>query len=140
MKLSLIVPCYNEAENVAEFQAAVISAFDCCGYDYEIVFVDDGSKDATLHNLRKLHAKQQCPVKVISFSRNFGKEAGLFVRHFDKKIEGVLVMCYVFLEDVKLRDLKQCKNCYEEFCRTCSVFFHNKILSVCYNKRQEYKR
>jgi glycosyltransferase involved in cell wall biosynthesis len=63
---------------VAEFQAAVISAFDGCGYDYEIVFVDDGSKDAPLHNLRKLHAKQECPVKVVSFSRNFGKEAGLY--------------------------------------------------------------
>ena len=78
MKLSLVVPCYNEAENVAEFQAAVITAFEGCGYDYEIVFVDDGSKDATLHNLKKLHAKQECPVKVISFSRNFGKEAGLY--------------------------------------------------------------
>ena len=53
MKLSLVVPCYNEAENVAAFQDAVIAAFDGCGYDYEIVFVDDGSKDATLHNLKK---------------------------------------------------------------------------------------
>lgn len=78
MKLSLVVPCYNEAENVAAFQNAVISAFDGCGYDYEIVFIDDGSKDATLHNLRKLYNKQACPVKVISFSRNFGKEAGLY--------------------------------------------------------------
>ena len=78
MKLSLVVPCYNEAENVANFQAAVIKAFDGCGYDYEIIFVDDGSKDATLHNLRKIHSKQECPVKVISFSRNFGKEAGLY--------------------------------------------------------------
>ena len=78
MKLSLIVPCYNEAENVANFQAAVISAFEGCGYDYEIVFIDDGSKDATLHNLRKLHAAQKCPTKVVSFSRNFGKEAGLY--------------------------------------------------------------
>ena len=78
MKLSLIVPCYNEAENVANFQDAVIGAFDGCGYDYEIIFVDDGSKDATLHNLRKLHAAQKCPVKVVSFSRNFGKEAGLY--------------------------------------------------------------
>ena len=42
MKLSLVVPCYNEAENVALFQEAVISAFDDCGYDYEIVFIDDG--------------------------------------------------------------------------------------------------
>jgi len=78
MKLSLIVPCYNEAENVANFQKAVISAFEGCGYDYEIIFIDDGSRDATLHNLRKLHAAQDCPVKVISFSRNFGKEAGLY--------------------------------------------------------------
>jgi len=78
MKLSLVVPCYNEAENVAAFQQAVIAAFDGCGYDYEIIFVNDGSKDATLHNLKKLHAAQSCPVKVISFSRNFGKEAGLY--------------------------------------------------------------
>ena len=77
MKLSLVVPCYNEAENVAAFQAAVMEAFDGCGYTYEIVFVNDGSRDATLHNLKKIHAAQKCPVKVISFSRNFGKEAGL---------------------------------------------------------------
>lgn len=85
MKLSLVVPCYNEAENVAIFQNAVISAFDGCGYDYEIIFVDDGSRDATLHNLRKLHAAQKCPVKVVSFSRNFGKEAGMYagLKHAD---------------------------------------------------------
>ena len=78
MKLSLVVPCYNEAENVKAFQDAVISAFTGCGYDYEIIFVNDGSKDATLHNLKKLYKAQACPVKVISFSRNFGKEAGLY--------------------------------------------------------------
>lgn len=78
MKLSLVVPCYNEAENVAAFQDAVISAFDGCGYDYEIVFVNDGSRDATLHNLRKLHSQQKCPVKVVSFARNFGKESGIY--------------------------------------------------------------
>lgn len=78
MKLSLIVPCYNEAENVALFQDAAIAAFVSCGYDFEIVFVDDGSTDATLHNLKKLHAARKCPTKVISFSRNFGKEAGLY--------------------------------------------------------------
>ncbi len=78
MKLSLVVPCYNEAENVAAFQEATIAAFAGCGYDYEIVFIDDGSRDATLHNLRKIHAAQKCPVKVVSFSRNFGKEAGIY--------------------------------------------------------------
>jgi len=78
MKLSLIAPCYNEAENVAAFQDAVIGAFAGCGYDYEIVFINDGSRDATLHNLKKLFAAQKCPTKVVSFSRNFGKEAGIF--------------------------------------------------------------
>ena len=78
MKLSLVVPCYNEAENVAAFQDAVIGAFDGCGYDYEIIFVNDGSRDATLHNLKKLHAAQKCPIKVISFSRNFGKESAIY--------------------------------------------------------------
>ena len=78
MKLSLVVPCYNEAENVAPFQAAVMTAFDGCGYDYELIFVDDGSADATLHNLKKLYARKACPVKVISFSRNFGKEAAIY--------------------------------------------------------------
>lgn len=78
MKLSLVVPCYNEAENVKNFHDAVVTAFNGCGYDYEIVFVDDGSRDATLHNLKKLFAAQACPVKVVSFSRNFGKEAGIY--------------------------------------------------------------
>jgi glycosyltransferase involved in cell wall biosynthesis len=78
MKLSLVAPCYNEAENVDAFQDAVVSAFEGCGYDYEIVFVDDGSRDATLHNLKKLYAQQKCPTKVISFSRNFGKESAIY--------------------------------------------------------------
>ena len=78
MKLSLVVPCYNEAGNVTAFLDAVLSAFNGCGYDYEIVFVDDGSKDATLHNLKKLYNAQKCPIKVISFSRNFGKESAIY--------------------------------------------------------------
>ncbi len=78
MKLSLVVPCYNEAESVSLFQDAVIQAFDGCGYDYEIIFVDDGSKDATLYQLKKIHSAQRCPVKVISFSRNFGKESAIY--------------------------------------------------------------
>lgn len=78
MKLSLVVPCYNEEENVAAFQAAAVAAFDGCGYDFEIVFVNDGSQDGTEAELRKLFAAQTCPVKVVSFSRNFGKESGLY--------------------------------------------------------------
>ena len=78
MKLSLVVPCYNEAENVRAFQDATIQAFDGCGYDYEIIFVDDGSRDATMSQLRNLFAEQKCPTKVVSFSRNFGKESAIY--------------------------------------------------------------
>lgn len=85
MKLSLVVPCFNEAESVHHFQEAVIEAFRNCGYEYEIIFVDDGSKDTTLYELRKIHSAQACPVKVVSFSRNFGKEAAIYagMKHAD---------------------------------------------------------
>ncbi len=83
MKLSLIVPCFNEGDNIHPFYDAALAAFQDCGYDYELIFVDDGSKDATLHNLKKLYSQSSIPMKVISFSRNFGKEAGLYagLRH-----------------------------------------------------------
>lgn len=78
MKISLIVPCYNEAETVALFQSAVIEAFQDYNCQYEIIFIDDGSSDATLHNLKRLHNENNCPTKIISFSRNFGKDAGIY--------------------------------------------------------------
>ena len=77
-KLSLVVPCYNEGENVIPFHEAVLDAFRDCGYSIEIIYVDDGSRDATLHNLKKIYARQDCQVKIVSFSRNFGKEAGIY--------------------------------------------------------------
>ena len=61
MKLSLVVPCYNEAENVMPFQEAVMEAFKNCNYDYEIIFINDGSKDATFHNLKKIFSELQIP-------------------------------------------------------------------------------
>lgn len=78
MKLSLVVPCYNEEESVTLFQDAVLGAFDGCGYNYEIIFVNDGSRDKTLFQLKKLFQQQRCPVKVVSFSRNFGKESAIY--------------------------------------------------------------
>lgn len=78
LKISLVVPCYNEAENVKLFQDTVIAAFENSCYEYELIFIDDGSTDATLHNLKKLYHEQKCPLKIVSFSRNFGKEAGIF--------------------------------------------------------------
>ncbi len=78
MKLSLVVPCYNETESVKLFLDAVLADFDGCGYDYEVIFVNDGSRDNTLFQLKKLYAANKCPTKVLSFSRNFGKEAAIY--------------------------------------------------------------
>lgn len=78
IKLSLVVPCFNEEQTVQLFQDAVINAFAACGFSYEIVFVNDGSRDNTLFQLKKIFAAQRCPVKVVSFSRNFGKESALY--------------------------------------------------------------
>ena len=78
MKLSLVVPCYNEEQSIPLFYQAVAQTFQGCGYDYEIIFVDDGSRDNTLMQLRLIHKQQNCPVQVVSFSRNFGKEAAIF--------------------------------------------------------------
>lgn len=78
MKLSLVVPCYNEEQNVALFYEAATNVFDAEGYEYELVFVNDGSSDNTLSELKKLHASSEHNIRIISFSRNFGKEAAMY--------------------------------------------------------------
>lgn len=75
-KLSLVVPCYNEGENVIPFHEAAVNALN--DFELEIVYIDDGSRDATLHNLKKVYARKDCKVKIVSFSRNFGKESGIY--------------------------------------------------------------
>ena len=78
MKLSLVVPCYNEEQNVALFYQVAKNVFDAEGYSYELVFVNDGSKDNTLGELKKLHAEADGNIRIVSFSRNFGKEAAMY--------------------------------------------------------------
>ncbi len=78
MKLSLVVPCYNEEQNVSLFYEAATKVFDSQGYEYELVFVNDGSADNTLGELKKLHAQSDHNIRIVSFSRNFGKEAAMY--------------------------------------------------------------
>lgn len=77
MKLSLVVPCYNEEKNIPLFYDAVKKDFEKADYDYELVFVNDGSTDGTFKALKELCDKD-IPVKIINFSRNFGKEAAMY--------------------------------------------------------------
>lgn len=77
MKLSLVVPCYNEEKNVSLFYQAVKNDFSGVDFDYELVFVNDGSKDSTFKELQKL-CEGDLPVKIVNFSRNFGKESAMY--------------------------------------------------------------
>ena len=79
MLLSLVVPCYNEQDNVERFYEETVKAFAGSNFDYEFVFVNDGSKDDTLKNLKALYDKhKESKIKVLGFSRNFGKEAAMY--------------------------------------------------------------
>lgn len=79
--VSIVVPCYNEQESLPHFyqEANHISDIlkDSFNAKTEFIFIDDGSSDQTLQELRSLHNKDS-RVRYVSFSRNFGKEAGLF--------------------------------------------------------------
>lgn len=77
MKLSLVVPCYNEQDNVELFYDAVKNAFENKNFDYEIIFVNDGSQDDTMKRLKGIYERTD-NVKVIGFSRNFGKESAMY--------------------------------------------------------------
>lgn len=77
-KISIIVPCYNEEESLPLFHLAVTKVMrQIAGIEYELLFIDDGSKDDTLQMIKKL-AEMDEHVRYISFSRNFGKEAGMY--------------------------------------------------------------
>ena len=77
-KLSIVVPCYNEEEAIPLFYPEVEKVVKQMPVETEYWFVNDGSSDGTLAELRKLHEQDPERVHYVSFSRNFGKEAGLY--------------------------------------------------------------
>ena len=76
-KYSIVVPVYNEEEAIPLFYEAVIPVMDKLAEPYEIIFVNDGSKDTTLEVLRALAEKDK-RIKYLSFSRNFGQQAAIY--------------------------------------------------------------
>lgn len=77
-KLSIIVPCYNEQESLPLFYPAVKKIVKKIPVEPEYIFVNDGSSDDTLDELKKFQKQDKEHVHYISFSRNFGKEAALY--------------------------------------------------------------
>ena len=76
-KLSVIVPCYNEEEAAPLFYEAFIKETAGMNVEFELIFVDDGSRDRTVEAFEKLVSRDE-RVHYLSFSRNFGKESAMF--------------------------------------------------------------
>ena len=78
-KISIVVPCYNEESNISSFYEEMIKTLEKVkeNYSYEIIFVNDGSNDNTEIEVKKIRKTDQ-NVILISFSRNFGKEAAIY--------------------------------------------------------------
>ncbi|MBQ9329280.1 MAG: glycosyltransferase family 2 protein [Solobacterium sp.] len=90
--LSVVVPCYNEEETVNLFYDALIRVVKPMDLEYEVIFVNDGSKDTTLSKLMELYKSDEGHVKIIDFSRNFGKEGALLAGLRAAKGDYVTVM------------------------------------------------
>jgi len=97
-KISIIVPCYNEEEMIPIFYNEMNKITEKMNtLDFEILFIDDGSKDKTLEVIKEL-VNIDSRIRFISFSRNFGKEAGMFAGLENAKGD------YVGVMDVDLQD------------------------------------
>lgn len=96
--ISIVVPCYNEQEALPIFYKEITAvAQQMSEVRFEFIFIDDGSKDDTLSIVKQLHSKDN-RVRYVSFSRNFGKEAGMFAGLQAAKGD------YVAIMDVDLQD------------------------------------
>ena len=96
--ISLVVPCYNEEDAIPLFYEAIKKQIKKMDYvDFELIFINDGSKDKTLEIIRELSRKDKV-VRYVSFSRNFGKEAAMYAGFQASKGD------YVTIMDVDLQD------------------------------------
>lgn len=76
MDISIVVPLYNEQESLPELEAWIGRVMEANGFNYEVLFIDDGSTDSSWDTIKQLAAKNPA-VKGISFRRNYGKSAAL---------------------------------------------------------------
>ena len=95
--ISIVVPCYNEEEALPIFYKTITPILSALRVEYELVFVDDGSKDNTASIMKKV-ALEDDRVKYVIFSRNFGKEAAMYAGMQQAKGD------YVAIMDVDLQD------------------------------------
>ncbi len=89
--ISIIIPCYNEEDSIPLIYNELKKVSNNIKYDFEFIFVNDGSIDNSLNVLKKLSAKDK-QVKYIHFSRNFGKEAAMYAGLSKSKGDYVTIM------------------------------------------------
>lgn len=89
--ISIIIPAYNEEKNVVEITHQISQEMEKSNHEYEILFIDDGSKDQTYSVIKHL-AEEDCHVVAIRFSRNFGKEAAVFCGLAQARGDAAIVM------------------------------------------------
>jgi glycosyltransferase involved in cell wall biosynthesis len=91
MFLSVVIPLFNEQDNVKPLHRLLVETMKKIGKDYEIIFVDDGSTDNTLEELLHARNENDC-VKVIAFKRNFGQTASLSAGFDNAKGDIIIAM------------------------------------------------
>jgi glycosyltransferase involved in cell wall biosynthesis len=89
--LSIIIPVYNEKDNIIELHDELLNALVSTGRTYEILFIDDGSRDGTYQALDSIR-KVDDSVKIIRFQKNFGKSAALSYGFSRAKGEAIITM------------------------------------------------
>jgi len=77
MKLSIVVPVYNEEKNLPELFEQIVAAMQPLEIDWDVTFVDDGSRDASVEVIRQLHEQAPERVRMVVFRRNYGQTAAI---------------------------------------------------------------
>lgn len=124
MKLSLVIPCYNEEKNIEPFIQCCIETFGT-NKNIEYIFINDGSKDKTFLEIKKIIKNyKQANIVGISFSRNFGKEAamlaglkkskGEFTAIIDADLQQHPMYVKQMLEYIEEHPEFDCVTCYQE--------------------------
>ena len=101
-KISVLIPCYNEEENVIPLSEAIVAEFDALGgYDYEIVFIDNCSTDGTRANLESICGRNK-RIKAIFNAKNFGQFNSPFYGLLQTTGDCTISMCADFQDPVEM--------------------------------------
>ncbi len=98
MDISIVIPLYNEAESLPELFKRIKAVMEQNGFSFEVIFVDDGSKDDSWQVITELKAAHPKVIRALKFRRNYGKSPALYCGF--KKAEGDVV----FTMDADLQD------------------------------------